>query len=357
MKRYGLLILTSLMTFTACGESTPIKAELETVKDIKIHSEMVSNFFQSENYDYSNLPAEVDARTNLGDNLPIHITWKSSVDNQKWNIVFKENNNTVTYSVRGNEFDFFNYKLNTEYKIHLELDNYISEPISFTTPSGYVRTLKVEGVSNFRDLGGYGNIKQGLLYRSMTFENNTIQGSEYKDITANGISELRRLGIKSEIDLRREDERGDKYGTIEGINYQFKPLHYGGSAIIDYTGTYRDVYYDNPAKIKEILDFMAVADNYPMDFHCTRGADRTGCIAYIIRGLLGEDEDYILKDYIFTDFYNIGGPIRLENNKYASKFKAEEGETLQEKIYNYLNTKLGVSKDNLNSIINILKVN
>lgn len=365
MKRCSLLVLTSLMTFTCCGGSNPaLEVKMDQVIDITIHTELVSNFFQSEKYDYADLPAEVNGRTNQGDNLPIQISWKTNNLNLDYKLVLDDFQQKLEYTVRGDKFNFYNYKLDTPYSVHIEYGNYISEPITFTTPKGFTRTINVEGVSNFRDLGDTDHIKQGLLYRCMTFENNTISGSEYKEITAKGIEELRRLGIKSEMDLRKANEIGDyevegetaKYAGLEGFDYRFLPLHYGGSNIIAYTGTVDGVYYDNPAVIKELLEYMAVEDNYPMAFHCVRGTDRTGCIAYIIKGLLGVDEDDINKDFIFSDFYNIGSPVRMENNKYSALFKKEEGETLKDKISNYLQNKIGVSEANINSIINILKV-
>ena len=70
------------------------------------------------------------------------------------------------------------------------------------------------------------------------------------------------------------------------------------------------------------------------------------------------------KDFIFSNFFHIGTPVKLENIErntttnglYVDTLKQEEGATLQEKIYNYLLNVIGVSKTNLDSIINILKV-
>lgn len=360
MKRCSLLVLTSLMTFTSCGGSNPaLEVKMDQVTDITIHTELVSNFFQSEKYDYVDLPAEVNGRTNQGDNLPIQISWKTNNLNLDYKLVLDDSSKKLEYTVKGDKFNFYNYKLNTSYKAHIEYEDYISEPVTFVTPNGYSRTLKVEGVSNFRDLGDSSHIKQGLIYRCMTFENNTIDGSEYDGATEAGIKELHNLGIKSEIDLRKVsevgEEEGNKYAGLDGFDYQLFPLHYGGSNIIAYKGTVDGVTYDNPAVIKQLLEYMAVESHYPMAFHCVRGTDRTGCIAYIIKGLLGFEEDSINRDFIFSNFYNIGSPVRMENNKYAALFKKEEGDTLKDKISNYLQSKIGVSEANINSIINILK--
>lgn len=361
MKRYGLLILTSLMTFTACGESNPpLEVEIDPVdsSQIKVHSDGVSAFYNSSAYDYTdarNVYPQVDAHTNLGNNLPIHLSWKSNDTSANLKLVLDDSVQKLEYTVKGEGFDFYNYKLNTTYSAHIEYGNYISKAISFITPNGFVRTINVEGVDNFRDLGGYGGIKQGLLYRSLTFENNTITGAKYTEITSNGIKELHNLGIKSEIDVRKEDERGDKYGTISGINYVFKPLTYGGNNVMTYK--------DNLANLKDIFDYMANRNNYPMVFHCIRGTDRTGAIAIVLKGLLGVEEEFLKKDFIFSDFYNIGSPVRLESIQHANpaadklmnSLKAAEGDTLQEKIYNFLQSKIGVSKENIDSIIDILK--
>ena len=39
-------------------------------EDVAIHSELVSNYFKQEQYDYSKMDARINAKTDLGDNLP-----------------------------------------------------------------------------------------------------------------------------------------------------------------------------------------------------------------------------------------------------------------------------------------------
>jgi protein-tyrosine phosphatase len=63
------------------------------------------------------------------------------------------------------------------------------------------RVLKIEGVINFRDLGGYQTedgftVRWGKMYRSAQLDRMTEQGA--KDMAA--------LGIKTVIDLRFSDE-------------------------------------------------------------------------------------------------------------------------------------------------------
>ena len=65
------------------------------------------------------------------------------------------------------------------------------------------RNLPVEGMNNFRDMGGYGtkdgyHVKWGKLYRSDHIYNATEEGIKY----------LKGLGIRTIIDYRSPDERG-----------------------------------------------------------------------------------------------------------------------------------------------------
>ena len=67
--------------------------------------------------------------------------------------------------------------------------------------------IDIDGVNNVRDIGGYGQIKQGMFYRGGAFEkyNKTKKVVEIK-ITDKGINAVKNeLGIKTEVDLRRND--------------------------------------------------------------------------------------------------------------------------------------------------------
>ena len=360
-----MLLLTALGV-TSCNqeESNPYKATISEVKDIKVHSELVTSYFENEKYDHTGLPYEANGRNEIGDNQPINITWESNYEGeQEYHLVFKDDDNQVlNYYVKGNSFEFKNYKLETHYDLEIEIEGKKSGSTSFDTPKGYVRTITIDGVANFRDLGALEGIKQGLLYRSMTFENNTVKDKKNPTkITEEGKKEVLNLGIKSEIDLRKTDERGVDHGVIEGVNYQFMPLYYGGRNIL----TYKSDEYNNPENVKKIFEFLAVKENYPVDFHCVRGTDRTGCIAFVTGALLGVDEISLKRDFMFSNYYYIGSMVKLDSieytinpqsvERYLNVLKLEEGDTLQEKTFNYLKNKIGVSEVNLNNIISILK--
>lgn len=351
-------LFTTLLALSSCGNVE----SLFVVVDDNVHPQNVVAFYNSDKYDYSDLPSEVNARKDQGDNIPVELSWDLGLnDKAEYTLVFEEKDQTLKYTVVGEKnFSFHNYKLGTEYKFHVEAGGKISNDLEFSTEDGFVRTITVEGVSNFRDLGKKGYLKQGLIYRSQTFENNTISGATYTDITENGLKEIKNLGIKNEIDLRKDSEKGEKAGKIEGIIYQAYPLYYGGQNIL----TYKDKEFNNPEVIKNLFDFLAVEDNYPLVFHCIRGTDRTGCIAFLLEGLCGISEEFLKKDVIFSNFYNIGSPVKLDSveytanpnaeTRYLNVIKHEEGDTLAKKIENYLINKIGVSSETLAKIKSIL---
>ena len=364
MKKQALLTLT-ILSLTSCSISSYSSSLIANIE--KVSNEYVEAYFKGEKYDYSDTAAEVNATTDLGDNLPIHLSWEifnNKKEINECNLLIKEDNKTIYDGViKEKELDFYNYKLGSTY--YFEVSTSYSDIVTsseVTIDEGYLRTIHVDGVTNFRDLGSYGHIKQGLIYRSATLENNTVYNPA-KSISEAGIREFKSLGIKSEIDLRKADERGMETSPVEGVKYLFAPLYYGGNNIL----TYNKGEYNNPLQFKNIFDFLADESNYPVDFHCVRGTDRTGCLAFVIEGLMGVEEEYLKRDYIFSNFYNIGSPVRLENientmspsataKTYVNSLKLEEGNTLQEKIYNYLlSEKIGVSKENLDKVISILK--
>ena len=346
---------------------TPLK------EDTHVHSQLVEDYFKQEEYDYSKMDAAINAKTDLGDNLPIKLVFNR--DGYPKTLSYKVqitdlSDNKVVYDeeIEKGEIDFINYKLNNEYKLSFtavaeKKGDCMAMNYNFTIPSGHFRTITVDGVNNFRDLGDGTHLKQGLIYRSATFENNTSANEDNPlSITDLGKKQIASLGLVSEIDLRKDDEKKVLDKSSLDLKYLKAPLHYGGQNIL----TYKNSEYNNPETIKTVFEFLGNKDNYPVNFHCVRGTDRTGCLAYLIKGLLGIEEEMLYRDFLFSNFYNIGSPVKLESvyyatnpnatTKYANVIKQAEGETLKDKIYNYLSSdKVGVSTETLDNIINILK--
>ena len=184
-------------------------------------------------------------------------------------------------------------------------------------------------------------------------------------ITDSGIKEMNNhLKIKSEIDLRRTsiNEVGgltDKSVLGDSVTYYSYPMAYGGNNILTFKGKLNndDYTYDNPAMIKQVLSVFGDKNNYPIVFHCSIGKDRTGCIAYLLEGLLGFDQETMYRDYMFTNFAD-AGMCKLTDvtDRYGKTINEyTDGDTLQEKTFNYLKDVIGIPEETLNNIINILK--
>ncbi len=56
----------------------------------------------------------------------------------------------------------------------------------------------------------------------------------------------------------------------------------------------------------QAFKLYTVEDNYPILFHCTSGADRTGTFAFLLEGMLGVALDDLYRDFELTCF-SMGG--------------------------------------------------
>ncbi len=112
----------------------------------------------------------------------------------------------------------------------------------------------------------------------------------------------------------------------------------------------------NTEMVKRIFsDILSKRENYPLIFHCSIGTDRTGMIAFLVNGLLGVDINDLYRDYLFSNFGDIGGDrnvIGITFN-YVATIQNTKGNTLSEKIENYL-LSIGVKQEEINSIRAIL---
>ena len=78
--------------------------------------------------------------------------------------------------------------------------------------------------------------------------------------------------------------------------------------------------------------------NYPIDFHCIAGADRTGSLAFILNALLGVDEEELWRDWEVTAFQKekIDFGHRTRFSKLVKVFDAFPGATIHEKVVAYV---------------------
>ncbi|MCQ2449913.1 MAG: tyrosine-protein phosphatase [Clostridia bacterium] len=202
-----------------------------------------------------------------------------------------------------------------------------------------VRFINTEKINNMRDVGGWMTqdgemVKQGLVYRSAHMD----------DATANDKNLLKNvLGIKTEIDLRRTDENNGITSSPLGNDVTYVHI-----SSYNYTG-----YFTDPALAASVFRMFASPDNYPIAFHCVGGADRTGTLAFMLKALLGVEENDLVADFELT-------PGRVRNSSdwtnfpaFMSAVHALPGDTLQEKAYNFYHDRAGLTAMELSNITNI----
>ena len=211
-----------------------------------------------------------------------------------------------------------------------------SDVQSFTTAAG-PRQIKIDGVSNARDLGGWTRayditlsdgtvlkagttVAQGFTYRSAKLEYATDAGKN---------TLINELGINFEIDLRS--------GTSSTLNEKAMPILENNFYRSSSAKQYAD-FINEPAVAGLYLKNFTKAENYPIIFHCNGGADRTGSLAFILGALQGVSEADLIKDYEFTSKRLVNGYTDGTFRDFPAllkAFHALEGDTPYEKARNF----------------------
>lgn len=289
----------------------------------------------------------------------VEFEWTCSEQNDstEYVVAISENPNmseSVTYSTTEQTLSVYNLKIAATYYWTVSAGDASTSVAQFTTSSVAPRNLYVDGVTNVRDLGGRltenGTVtRQGLIYRCGRLNESSTETVNI-EITENGIKTMcDELGVRSEIDLRKIDD-GEVGGITssplgDDVSYFSCPMEWKGNTFMD-----------NKEELLKVFEILSEQNNYPIIFHCNIGTDRTGMIAFLVNALLGVPEDDLYKDYLFSNFGDIGGSrqlIQLKNSGYYKAVMDAEGTSLSEKTYNCL-VEFGVPSQQLDSIIEIL---
>lgn len=176
----------------------------------------------------------------------------------------------------------------------------------------FPRWREIDGISNFRDIGGWRTkdgkkyVKSGLIFRSANTSN----------VTELGKSQLHKLGIQSVFDFRSYGEFKKAGGfEVEGIKINNIPVFTKTDVspqaialrykhLLTSWYTYKYVYVnmleEGTYAFKSVLLYLRDNVNAPLLFNCTAGKDRTGVMAMIILLLLGVENHIIAKEYELT---------------------------------------------------------
>lgn len=220
-----------------------------------------------------------------------------------------------------------------------------SKAYNFRT-EGNVRSVCLDGVSNVRDIGGAvtkdgKTIKYGILYRSANGDSITEKGKET----------VKKLGIKTDLDLRGDVIDKSPFGDNVNIIKISGAYYNGHEAGVNGSEAYQNAFRDE-------LKACANPDNYPMIFHCAIGRDRTGTLSFILQALCGVEKDALIREYELS-YLSVGGA--LDGNKqmvntitaFYDFVNTYEGETFADKAGSLVKS-LGVTDEDIASIRSIL---
>ncbi|MFA6863913.1 MAG: tyrosine-protein phosphatase, partial [Dysgonamonadaceae bacterium] len=175
------------------------------------------------------------------------------------------------------------------------------------------RYIEMDNVSNFRDIGGYftaeeKQLKWGKIYRSGHLSNANLFDQD----------KLKRLGIKTIIDFRTEEDRKAHpyFVNIQKINIPIVPGDISSfkkemlennftrsETIIFMQDAYKEMVENNADKYAEMFDILVDENNYPVLITSFLGKDRTGIAAALLLYALGVPEYTVEEDYLASNKY------------------------------------------------------
>ena len=377
-----LIILSSFVLLTGCVNDNAgmKKARVNNANDVDgfnvttnleeekvIHTERQATYLAYDG-DYKTIPEAdyPDGQKHLSDPNPVNLVWEYTAPSGKtisrYDIVWgKQADLSDGYTIKGTanpSLDVYNSYLGDNYfrivANYTDGTNDGSKIQKYTVEDVYPRNLRIEGMTNCRDMGGGrelasgGRIKQGLIYRTSATNNWAYGRGDVSDrLTDAGKEELLvRLGCKTEINVNNSGSN-----EVGVQNFVDAYMYYDAG---------KHHMYRNTEPLKEAFHALANPDNYPVFYHCRIGTDRTGFMAIMLSALLGVSENDIYQDYLFSNFGNIqekryiGEKAGRDNIlKYMDDLKTYPGELLQNKCYNFL-LSIGIPAEELDSIIDIL---
>jgi protein-tyrosine phosphatase len=175
------------------------------------------------------------------------------------------------------------------------------------------RVWRLQGASNFRDLGGYpGQAGRPVRWRRL------FRSEHLAALTAADHAALAALGLRRAVDFRGVDERAATPYQVPGLTQhalsieptvvqRMQALVQAGeqmnAAVVTalMNDLYRALVNDEAPRFAELFALLLDDEDTPLVFHCTAGKDRTGLAAALILLALGVSRPLVLQDYLLTN--------------------------------------------------------
>ena len=177
------------------------------------------------------------------------------------------------------------------------------------------RMIRLEGVANLRDFGGYATgcgrgLRAGRFYRS----------GHHALATDEDLETLAGLGIAVVVDLRRADERERQpnrrwnayageviTSDLDDFDRGWESLLPGADPTPEFFDGLMQIWYGRAPFVPRMtsvfsryFEAMARADGAVL-IHCAAGKDRTGLLAALTHHLAGVRREDLVEDYLLTN--------------------------------------------------------
>jgi protein-tyrosine phosphatase len=174
------------------------------------------------------------------------------------------------------------------------------------------RAWRLQGATNFRDLGGYPGAGGRPVRWRRLFRSDHLAHLSEADLARVGP-----LGLARAFDFRGEAERAATPYALPGlvqhplsiepsVVQQMQALTAAGQALTVpvvsglMTDLYRHLVNEQAHRFAELFEQLLQADA-PIVFHCTAGKDRTGVAAALVLLALGVPQAVVEADYLLTN--------------------------------------------------------
>ena len=357
-RMHALLLALLMLLLTGCGADGTVTLD-EAGSNISLINEKMDAYLKD---DLSRVLSYASGKTEMSYPNAVTLSWVlEGAEAEFYRVRVSESEDMAqawVMEVTEPALELYNCKTGTTYYWSVTAVKGKREVASsgvgtFSTAEGAPRTIYCEGVENMRDLGGWQTesgqtVQQGLIYRCGRLNENN-NAAVVRRITDKGLQTMQQLGIRTELDLRQveDNEVGGLTDTslIDGVQYVQVPMD----------GTRGTLRVSNEAAIAEVFALLGDEANYPVIIHCSIGTDRTGYICYLINGLLGVSSEDLDRDYLLSNFGDIGSSRHLSRiqTDYLDYVQSLPGETLSEKIEGYL-LSIGVAQSDMDTLRRVM---
>lgn len=220
------------------------------------------------------------------------------------------------------------------------------------------RWVRVDRIPNLRDVGGLTNrtglvLRRGVLYRSAGWNDNAkcpkdSPESEWKPgrtrLTPRGREQAAKLGLMTDLDLRSPRECWGMTESPVGKDVCWTNVSFG----------HYDEFKTKPVfkqSVRRAFDILSDEARTPLVFHCIGGADRTGCLAFMVQAVCGVGEEDLVKDWELTGCYTARLTFTHEKgiDRFLRMLADYPGDTAESRVRAFL-ADCGVSDGQVESV-------